>query len=161
MSKKPQKTRQFRYRLYFWLMDACLVSAIVGFADSMLSWLLDLSILDLPAPFAVICAIILGTFNFIIPCFLMIARFLRDEYAEQLWRRACVVLAYATAIVPLVLLSIIWVPILIFGEPQYGSTWLQWWGGETYWGWAIRVAWLCYMLLFVAIFQFLRWRDSR
>ena len=38
---------------------------------------------------------------------------------------------------------------------------LSWMADEVGWGEALMYVWLGYMMVFVVIFQFLRWRDSR
>lgn len=161
MTEKPQKTREFRYRLYFWLMDACLVGVAIGSLDAILDSGFGIHQFGLTDAQVLPIAFFVNLFSFIVPVFLMIAKFMRDEYADQLWRRSVVVLAYVTATVPLALLLTEHIAYFALGQPEDPPVWLEWWTIKLSWGLAIVSIWKSYLLIFVAIFQFLRWRDAR
>lgn len=161
MTEKPQKTREFRYRLYFWLMDACLVGVAIGSLDAILDSGFGIHQFGLTDAQVLPIAFFVNLFSFIVPVFLMIAKFMRDEYADQLWRRSVVVLAYVTAILPLAVLIVENIAFFALGQPEKAPSWLRWWVDEVPLRLAVLQIWQSYILIFVAIFQFLRWRDSR
>ena len=158
MSKNP---REFRYRLYFWLMDACLVGVAIGFLDALLEAAFDIEYFGLTQTQVLLIGIFVNLFSFLVPLFLLVGKFMRDEYAEQLWRRTVVVLAYVTALVPPALLLTVEIAYQSLGQPDQPPAWLAWWANKPAWGSAIIWVWQSYMLFFVTIFQFLRWRDAR
>ncbi|GAB5347619.1 hypothetical protein [Alteriqipengyuania sp. 357] len=161
MIEKPQKTHEFRYRLYFWLMDACLVGVAIGSIDAILDSGFGVHEFGLTAAQSLPIVILVNLFSFIVPVFLMVAKFMRDEYADQLWRRSVVVLAYVAATVPLTILLIENIAFFALGQPEKAPGWLRWWVDELPLRLAVLQIWQSYVLIFVAIFQFLRWRDSR
>jgi|GEM_PF-3398281 len=161
MSEKPRKTREFRYRLYFWLMDACLVGVAIGSLDAILESGFGIRQFGLTDAQALPIAFIVNLFSFFVPVFLMIAKFMRDEYAEQLWRRSVVILAYVTAILPLALLLFEAAAFFALGQPEKAPSWLRWWVDDISLRLAVLKIWQSYILIFVAIFQFLRWRDTK
>lgn len=154
--------RQFRYRAYFWLMNASFFAIVYSFVELLVGRMTGFDPQDYMPTFAV--PIFYGpllVFMFLVPMFLICARFMRDEYSEQLWRRTSVVLAYATAITPLVFFVSEWCLYFALGQPEKAPFVMRWSKAEVEWGNAILQVWLGYMMVFVAIFQFLRWRDSR
>ncbi|QDH34921.1 hypothetical protein [Porphyrobacter sp. YT40] len=157
---KPDKQR--RYRAYFVLMNASLAALVYSVLELLVDRLTGFDPEDyMSAPVAVIFYAPLLVLVFLVPFFLICARFMRDEYAEQLWRRTSVVLAYATAIIPLAFYVGEWLLYFALGQPAKAPSYLRWSKTEVEWGNAILYVWLGYMMVFVLIFQFLRWRDSR
>lgn len=159
MTEKTKKTREFRYRLYFWLMDACFVFAVIGTIDFVLArTLLDGQVAP---PWYVPFGIVVLFFNVLLTPFLVVARFMRDEYAEQLWRRTVGVLAYVVAVTPFLFVILSAGTYFALGQPERPPVWLAWAFSATQWSHAVTAAWIGYLMIFVAIFQFLRWRDAR
>lgn len=155
--------REFRYRLYFWLMDVCLLFAAVGLFD----WFVDPYDPGNWPVWYLALAIVTMFFNGIVPLFLVLARFMRDDYSEALWRRSLVILAYGAAVGPVVLTLAGWgiyfflrtidltVPSLYLSI--YDALFVNKLDPFI----VMARVWLSFMLLFVGVFQFLRWRDSR
>lgn len=164
MQKLIKPAKGLRYRAYFWLMNACTAAIIYSGLDPLVSYLFDLTI-DQIVPLSMLDVVlsIIALFMFVVPMFLICAKFMRDEYAEGLWRRTSVVLAYATAGLPLIFLIIAWGWYFATGHTDAEKVhWsLQWMADEIKWGDATMIVWLGYMMVFVVIFQFLRWRDSQ
>ncbi len=150
-----------RYKLYYRLMDLALFTGILGFVDFLGAHLFNLSFTQIFRPdtiFGMVIAIIIGLLNFVLPIFLVLARFMRDEYAEILWQRTASLMMYVVTIAPGIIM--VWgslhkamtgqsSPFLkeyVFDQParELITTW-----------------WMVSALAFVAIFQLLRWRDSR
>ncbi|UYV14759.1 hypothetical protein [Porphyrobacter sp. ULC335] len=155
--------RQFRYRAYFWLMNASFFAIIYSFVELLVGRVTGFDPQDYMPTFAV--PIFYGpilVFMFLVPMFLICARFMRDEYAEQLWRRTSVVLAYATAATPLLCFILGWIWYFATGHTDAKQVhWsLRWMADKVVWGDALMYVWIGYMMVFVVIFQFLRWRDS-
>ena len=161
MPNDPIAKDPLRFRVYYWLMDICLVSALIGLVDFILVRTIDLHYFGLPEVGQVIVAIPVLFFSTIVPLFLMVGKFMRDEYAEGLWRRSVVVLAYACAVLPLIFFIVAWMTYFALDRPEYAPAAFAWSTAQTQWGWAIAYIWFGYMMLYVTIFQFLRWRDSR
>ena len=157
---KPDK--QFRYRAYFWLVNASFAAIIFSFVELLVDRLIGFDPADYMTPLVkgIFYAPFL-VFMFLVPMFLICARFMRDEYAEQLWGRTSVVLAYATAIIPLAFFVGEWLLYYALGQPAKAPSVLRWSKTDVEWGNAILYVWLGYMMLFVVIFQFRRWRDAR
>ena len=164
MEKLSKPTRDLRYRAYFWLMDASLVAIAIGAMDFLGARLFAVSLETLlPSPWLYIVALPVLFVNFFVPTFLICARFMRDEYAEGLWRRTSVAIAYAIAALPLMFFISYWIVSFAngFPDPKQAHWTMQWSFDETKWGYAIMSVWMTYMMLFVCIFQFLRWSDAQ
>ena len=163
MTTSPAKPdKQGRYRAYFMLMNASLAALVYSGLELLVDRLTGFDPQDyMSTPVAVIFYTPLLVLMFLVPMFLICARFMRDEYAEQLWRRTSVVLAYGTAIFPLAFFVGEWSLYFALGQPEKAPSILRWSKTEIEWGSAILYVWLGYMMVFVLIFQFLRWRDSR
>jgi small-conductance mechanosensitive channel len=156
--------RQFRYRAYFWLMNASSAAILYSFIELALARLTGFDPEDhVPQLVIGIFYGLAAIFMFFVPMFLICARFMRDEYAEQLWRRTAVVLAYATAAIPLVCFILAWGWYFATGHTDAKQVhWtLRWLADDIKWGDALMIVWLGYMMVFVMLFQILRWRDSR
>jgi len=155
--------RQFRYRAYFWLMNASLAAILYALAELVIGRLTGFDPEDyLPAPVAALVYIPLLVLAFVVPMFLICARFMRDEYAEQLWRRTSVMLAYLTAGIPPICLILGWVWYFATGHTDASQVhWtLSWMADKVVWVDALLWVWVGYMMVFVMIFQFLRWKDT-
>ena len=150
-----------KYKLYYRLMDLALLAGILGLLDFLGAHVFNLSftqILNPEPPLGMVIAIGIGLLNFVLPVFLIVAYFLRDEYAEILWQRTATVMMYVVATTPGAIMM--WAashkvltgqtsPLLkkyIFDRPTLDLV-MTWW--------------MVSALAFVAIFQFLRWQDSR
>ena len=152
--------RQTRYKLYFWLMDLCLFFGIVGFIDFIITRIYG----DFPEgaepAWYVALAIVAVIVSFLIAPILIVARFMRDEYAEQLWKRTTNVIVMVVTILPYIVFSAGWLVWFVTKstEAPFPFSLLM---IDTVWWSAIAGIWKTFCLLFVAIFQFLRWKDSR
>lgn len=163
MSAADQTRDPLRYRLYFRLMDVCLLATLIIVADMLLVALFGVSAFELPLPDLLKKALtlFLVAFAMIGPFVLFAAKFMRDDYAEQLWRRSVVVLAYGVALIPLALFVIFNTAQTVLGVDGSAEIFPAWVLAE----WEIVrtiyfLGWV-YVLMFVLVFQFLRWRDSR
>lgn len=157
-----KSTKQTRYRAYFWLMNASsvavLFSAVEPAVDHLFGFTLDQIF---PPPVIAVLLPFIAFFLLVVPMFLICARFMRDEYCEELWKRTFVVLAYIVALLPFVYLVFYWSTFFALGQPKELPPLLAWPAIEVTMGTAVYLAWTAYMILFVFTFQVLRWRDSR
>lgn len=155
-------TKQLRYRAYFWLMNASSVAVAYSAAEPLAVYLLDFQGEEIyPSPIKDIIYAIIGLLLFVVPMFLVCARFMRDDYTEQLWKRTFEVLAYFVALLPFAYLLLYWGLFFALGQPAKPPLVLELPALNLTLGTAIYAAWMGYMMMFVVIFQFLRWRDSR
>jgi hypothetical protein len=156
----PAPKKKLRYRLYFWLMDLSLFFAVIGLVDWLLGRIWTMTLLPKDSIPYFIVFILVGIFNVVVPGLLLVGRFMRDEYAEFLWQRAVRVLAYTTSLIPFCLFILTWIAQLsgydAANHAQFGILFRQ-----VPIIWALLVAWFAYQLLFVLIFQIVRWRDGR
>lgn len=159
MNSVTPSARATHVRLYFRLMDVCLLFAGLGLADHLLGKFFDRSILPHGSTAYVVVGVVTVFFNFFMPPFLIVARFMRDEYAELLWTRSIAVLAYIFAMLPLLMMLVVW--CINMTKPLGGqvgpATYLF---GDISAGKLVITTWMAFLLLWVGIFQFLRWRDS-
>ncbi|MEM7700638.1 MAG: hypothetical protein AAF251_01740 [Pseudomonadota bacterium] len=166
MADNTEPKDPLRYRAYYWLLNLSFVFALIGLAEHITSFIIDKSGFGLEGSANLIAQIIVNIFGYFLPFFLMVAKFMRDDYMEGLWKRTVVVLAYAVAISPMVFVLIAWGCEL--GLPHDSAAYSIWrkfyepfitpgQRGDV----IVSVAWKDYMWLFVFIFQFLRWRASR
>lgn len=161
MNAPPSSKGKLRYRAYFWLMDGALAASAFLWANFFVFRMTGLEVFGLPEIVQNILAIFLWPFGVVAPIFLLFARFMRDEYSEQLWRRTVVILAYVTAIVPLAYFSVAWATFFALGQPDDPPAIFAWSVEQVKWGNAIWYSFSVYVQMFIFIFQFLRWRDSR
>lgn len=160
MSQKSRKA--LRYRAYFWLMNASLVAVIYGAIELIIGVAFAFDVSDLmPEPMRAVFLAYVALFLLVVPVVLICAKFMRDEYCEQLWKRSFVVLAYLTAIAPLIYLAAYWSLFYALGQPKPLPPFLAWPEQKVNLGPAIYIPWVGYMMMFVVVFQILRWRDSR
>ncbi|MCK0128429.1 hypothetical protein [Erythrobacter sp. F6033] len=158
----PTKTK-LRYRAYFWLMDICLFFAAIGLVDHIID---PYDFENAPTWYHIIAFFVIF-FNGFVPLFLMVAKFMRDDYAEGLWRRSLVIMAYGVAIAPPIMIIGPWVLYWILSPlgispPDAYYAFENFFYDQDFKAYAvIATAWLTFMLSFVGVFQFLRWRDSR
>lgn len=151
-----------RYRLYFWVMNAALVwqvGAVVLFGV--------LAFNPTEYAFWAVAATALVTLGFelIIMPLLVAIPVWRDEYAETLWKRTVYQIATLIAIVvPIMMFTNITFHELIdldnFPEP-FPSWYREKVFVEVTLFRAIMGFWGNFTLVFVILFQFNRWRDSR
>ena len=156
-----------RYRLYFRLMDACLLFLFVGLIDQTAEWVglhdawggLHDKHGSHPAWYVALGAVTL-IFNFLVAPFLILASFMRDEYAQQLWQRTVGLLVKVVTFFPMIVLTFGIVTQLATGSRRLPAILAPLLETAT-WVTAMTIGWLVFCLLFVVIFQFLRWWDSR
>lgn len=151
---------RLRYRLYFWLMDASLVGVVIFFASVLFQAATGLEFFGLPPMLGLVSGVVLMALIFLIPLILIIGRPLRDEYAEILWRRTIAPLVVIMSTSPLLYIVIGWTLYAAQIDPKSSAA-LAWLYEQQSGFEAISGAWALLNMLFVAIFQFLRWRDSR
>ena len=163
MTDAETSTDPLRHRMYFWLMNVCLFFAAAGLVDGFID---PYDMDDAPAWYVAIGAVVL-IFNGFVPLFLMVAKFMRDDYAEALWRRSLVVVAYGAAVVPPILIIGPWLLYYVLGgdgslRPEFYIAFEEaFYDSDVKPYFVVGKVWLTFMLLFVGVFQFLRWRDSR
>lgn len=160
MNETIERKDPLRFRIYFWLMDAAFVAAVLGVLNKILFWSFDIRLFGLPSPIDEIVGTIGGVLANFLPPLLIVAWFMRDQYATVLWTRTAMVLTYFMATMPLalVLFMVAVAPpgtqestnplaaYLLERERPINLIW-RFWGYST--------------MFFVLTFQFLRWRDSR
>lgn len=161
-----RSAKDLRYRAYFWLMNAAMVAAVISLSEVACYFATGVRGFGLTGAVEMTADIFVSVFSWLVPFFLMIARFMRDDYSEGLWKRSVVVLAYAVALFPMLFLLLAWGMEL--GLPHDGTAYAAWQTIYTPFKSAalpgdviVSTVWQVYMQLFVLIFQFLRWRDSR
>lgn len=155
-----KSTKQLRYRAYFWLMNASSAAIFYSGAEPLAVYIFDIDEIY-PSPIKEIFYSVIGLLLFVVPMFLVCARFMRDDYTEQLWKRTFVVIAYIVALLPFVYLVMYWSLFFALGQPAKPPLVLELPELNLTMGTAIYAAWMAYMMMFVVVFQFLRWKDSR
>ncbi len=101
MSRAAKSASPLKYRLYFWLMDAATVAILAGLAT--LIWPLPGDINGYSPQRVQIVMWPLAFMASVVPVFLITASFMRDDYADGIWRRTMMVIGVLAAVVPLVL----------------------------------------------------------
>ncbi|RIV88819.1 hypothetical protein [Aurantiacibacter zhengii] len=154
------KTDRGLYRWYYRLMNLCLLAGVVLIADAALS-VAPLVYADGSYPAWYLALGYIGIFlaSFVAPV-LVVARFMRDEYAEQLFHRTTDVMIYVAVAVPFVIFAAAVVVYAITSAPEAPYPFNLFMEEITVWK-AMWEAYEYFCLLFVFIFQFLRWKDSR
>ncbi len=148
------------YRWYYRLMNLCLLAGVLIIADLIFS----------PAPRLYdngeypVWYLTYGYINIFLAFFvtpvLILARFMRDEYAEQLFHRTSDIMIYVAVAVPFVIFAAATVVYAITSAPEAPYPFSLFMVEITVWK-AMAQAFKYFCLLFVFIFQFLRWKDSR
>lgn len=153
-------TREERTRLYCRLMNLCFVASVLILASS-------LSVFErvvqpdgtVPLAYQIFGGALIFFVFFVTP-FLVLARFMRDEYAEELFRRTTVAMVYLAIAVPFLIFATATVVYLVTLSPQ--APWpFSLFMGETTWWSALAQPYKAFCILFVFIFPYLRWQDSR
>lgn len=169
MTEAPAKRDPIRFRLYYRLMDFCLLFSFLGYIA--LISVLYAGLDNTKSSILLMVSVILLS-NFAVSFFLVFARFMRDDYAEGLWRRSLAIMGYLVAIGPLFVLISAWIIYFIALRISYpeapldGTVFLD---APEYIDWLFKpgvvpmelIMWMWQLFLFsyVLIFQFLRWRD--
>lgn len=159
MNEAKSATNKLRYKAYFWLLNVCLVGVVIGLVDQVIDNKFGYSVTNMGAPWFFLVAVPLWLFSFAVPLFLMVAKFMRDEYAELLWRRTLVILAYIVGITPIVLYVAAWLAYWLLDQGEAGI--FSFLYSKMDFAIYMQRSWMWFMALFVGIFQFLRWKDSR
>lgn len=156
--------RESRYRLYYRLMDGS--TLFIPIAFSLLFWSFPAEWEGLALYAANTFTLITAFFIYLVPIFLIVAAFMRDDYADGLWVRTMKIVGFLAALVPLGL-NVVYRVLEIFFEPD---------GGPIHYAYfylynfvesemtardAFFIAHIVFLWAFVLTFQFLRWRDSR
>ena len=160
MERPSKLPKDVRYRAYFWLMNVSTVATAIGVVNTLASAFYDMGVPDLlPSSWVLVIGIPMAILNLFVPTFLVVARFMRDDYAEGLWRRAMLVVGHGVALGPIVLLAIAWMVFFAVGPET--PPWLRFLI-EPYDPLGVLLyMWEVHLALFVFAFQFLRWRDAR
>ena len=152
--------RERLHRLYFRLMDIALVAFLLILLEAVLP-------IDAPvdedgdvALWAAVLGSVLIFISFLLTPVLVLARFMRDEYAEQLFRRTTDILVYVAVAVPFVIFLAATIVFIVTRAPEAPYPFSLFMGEISVWS-AMAQPYKYFCLLFVFIFQFLRWRDSR
>ena len=154
------KTDSAWYRWYYLLMNLCLLAGIIIITDVVLS--VSSRVYDdgeYPAWYLAYGYISIFLAFFVEP-FLVLARFMRDEYAEQLFHRTSDVMLYFAVAVPFVIFAAATVVYAVTAAPEAPYPFSLFMEEISVWK-AMAQAYKYFCLLFVFIFQFLRWKDSR
>lgn len=165
MTDASLQKEPMRYRLYYWLMNAALVYEI--FAHALITGY-GLVPGDLDPLIEGLIRTVLVIFQLMIVPLLIIIPWWRDEYADLLWKRTMVQLAFLMTVVPPALLAVITVISEIFIQGNLSN----WGGNRPDWlldpllkeTWVLNTAfsiWVMFTSAFVVLFQWNRWRDSR
>ncbi|MFL0356655.1 hypothetical protein ACI5KX_09240 [Erythrobacter sp. GH1-10] len=163
MNKTHRRDDPLRFRLYFVLMNICLFFAVVG----LINWLVDPFQQENAPSWYMALVFVTSIFNGFVPLFLVVAKFMRDDYAEGLLRRCLVVMAYVAAIIPPILILGPWILYLaLAGDGSLRPDFYVAFEDAFYEtrvapSTVVRNVWITFMGAFVVVFQFLRWRDSR
>jgi len=160
MTESVAKSAPPRHRLYFWLMDASLVGIVIFIASVIFESATGKEAFGLAAPMSGIVGLLLLVLILVIPLLLIVLKPLRDEYADMLWRRTVGPLVVLMAMTPLLYFASIWLFYAISTDPTTLSG-LDWLYEEQSGFESVSAAWAIFNMVFVVIFQFLRWRDSR
>ena len=92
---------------------------------------------------------------------------MRYDYEEGLWRSSLVVMVYGVVVIPPILAYFPWILYYILGgdgslRPDFYLAFEDaFYEGQYAPVTVVGKVWLTFMLLFVGVFQFLRWKDSR
>lgn len=151
--------RAKRARIYFRLMDVVFILAVLGFSEFLLDKVGGIILMETSHPAHGYVSAFFIIMNFFLPMFLILARFMRDEYAEQVWRRTAVSLSYVVTLLPIAIFAGAWIDFLTTttGQPRPLFALLE---NPIEPFKVVQVCWMAFMLLFVGVFQFLRWRDN-
>ena len=153
-------TSERRFRIYFRLMDICLVAGILILAPFLpIFERLVAEDGTIPTWYNIYGAVLIFISFFLAP-FLILARFMRDEYAEQLFRRTTDVVVYIAVAFPLLVFSAATVVYIATGAKEAPYPFNLFAVDVTWWT-AIGELFKFFCLIFVFVFQFLRWKDSR
>lgn len=162
MPKTDKPSKAIRYRSYFWLMNFSAVVMALFMCIVLADMIVDEDLTEiLPYPLTVSMIVVFQIVGIIILPFLICAKFMRDDYSDALWRRSVTVLAYASATIPLAIFATTQIYYLGVGALSKGPPLIRWVTNKVTVDFAMINIWISYMILFVAIFQFLRWRDAR
>ncbi len=155
------KTDRGWYRWYYRLMDLCLLAGILVILD--LTFSIGPTLYEanggLPGWY-IVAGYILIFFAFFVTPVLILGRFMRDEYAEQLFHRTSDIMIYVAVAVPFLVFAAATVVFIITAAPEAPYPFSLFMDEITVWS-AMAQAFKYYCLLFVLIFQFLRFKDSR
>lgn len=158
----------FRFRLYYRLMDLVLLIYAFAILFTIVGEAIALEPEELPAVVFYGVPLLLWPVFYVVVPVLIVARSLRDEYADLLWKRTIAQLMMLTAVIPPLLFASIWfISIVILGGDVanwdgYRPDWLlDPIMKEVYRLGTIMEFWQVFTLGFVFLFQFNRWRDSR
>ena len=130
-----------------------------------MTWAVDYTRADAHPVVVAMVSIFIGVTAILLPLFLLVARWMRDDYAEALWRRTAIIFTYAMAPTPFAIVTGSWAvygySMQIEGSDELYKNIFDPLFRERPGNSLIAAFYKIYMAVFVIIFQFLRWKDSR
>ena len=150
----------FRYRLYYWLMDASFVAVLFGMVGIALDQFAGIEAYGMPERLVPIVGLIIGLLGLVLPIFLIAVPWWRDEYADMLWKRTVGHMVLFFTVVPPLTFIFLWIAYALIGGEERPD-WLGWLYDDQRPITILSYSWDAFILAFVSLFQFNRWRDSR
>lgn len=152
-------SNKLRYRLYFWLMDACLLGTIFVAAEHIFTRTTGGFDWEVYPTWYFVLGLVMLFLAYGLAPILILARFMRDEYAELLWKRTAVIIVYIVAIAPYALYLGAWTAHFTVGNADFFPFDAEL--SDTRFHSALFRVGSLVLGAFVIVFQFLRWKDSR
>lgn len=159
-----------RYRLYYFLMNVALAGVVFGLIDSFI--VSNLNISTAPShPTLDFAYKSLGIIIILLPVFLILAKFMRDDYANQIWSKTATSFLYFFTAFPLLFIlpnAIVWIASAIFSSDVSAnvadlvynrSPFAAFYDKDAYT--VVANSWLICVSFFVILFQWHRWRDAQ
>ncbi|WP_271077801.1 hypothetical protein [Aurantiacibacter sp. MUD61] len=151
---------KMRYRVYYRLMDICLIGYVVAIVLNILDQTVLINLEDTGRLGSFLIRVATGLLTYVLGAFLVLAWFMRDEYAELLWRRTASMVVYFVTITPFVLFTAAWLTFAALQAEQLPESW-EWMLARPPIAGVVTFGFGLFIFAFVSVFQFLRWRDSR
>lgn len=156
------------YRLYFRLMDIAFAMNVLALSFGVVGAAIGLEAPDLHPLVYYGIPILYWPINYIIAPLLIVNSSMRDEYADILWKRTIAQVMVIAAVLPPIVWALIWFVSIFIIQGDLAN-----WKGyrpdwlldplmeESYRLLTIMFVWQGFVLGFVFLFQWNRWRDSR
>ena len=164
MNRAAKTASPLKYRAYFWLMDVTTVAILAALAT--LIWPLPGDFDGYTPVWVQVIMYFLVFMTGIVTVFLICARFMRDDYAEGIWRRTMMVIGVLAAVAPILLNTLYRITGALY-SPDGGIIHRAYYQFFYFIEQDLNArdgmlgAWLAFVMSFVLVFQFLRWKDSR
>ncbi|MEP3421212.1 MAG: hypothetical protein ABJN35_05730 [Erythrobacter sp.] len=151
------KNGSIRYRSYFWLMDLSLLVIVVAFAGTILYQGLGFRPIEISPGTVGVLNVIYSILGGWVPAILIVTSAIRDEYAEMIWKQTVGHLVWIATISPFAVFIGVWIAYAIAGGDT-PPVWLGWLYNDTSPIQILMNVWGMFVVAFVVIFQFNRWR---